>query len=245
MKIINKEIEKKDGKNEIKESFVNPFENFKNQSLNTETIIKTIDIDINKAKFKVIDIAKKEIPEFEIDDNNKEIINQLFNYFIGNKEYCELNNISLNKGILLCGGVGTGKSKLFKIFKIFTAEILRKNYFRMFTSSELTDNVNINGVKVLENLNHNFYENKPNPINCYIDDICSKNEKIKHYGSEISVIEQVINMRYNIFDTYKKLSHFSTNIVPKNLIDFYDIRIIDRLNEMCNIFELNGLSRRK
>jgi DNA replication protein DnaC len=210
-----------------------------------EPIIKSINIDINAHKMGFFNILKSKVDNYSIDASNKDVLNILFHYFTGNQLFCLENNIDLNKGILLCGGVGTGKSIIMQAFRDYTCEINRVNGFQYHTAIDIIDNVNISGVNYLEKFNHNICANMPNPITCYIDDIASKNEIVKNYGTEISVIEQLISIRYNIFSRYRKLTHFSSNIYPANLKDYYDLRIIDRLKEMCNIISLPGTSRRK
>jgi len=207
-------------------------------------IINKIIVDEKLHKHGLINIAKNQFNRFILDDENKKTINLLFHYFTGNEEKCFENDIDLSKGLLIVGGTGTGKSLLFKIFKLYTGEVLRKNSYQFYNSSEIVENVNINGVKYLEKFNYNFDGKKANPITCYIDDICSKNEKIKHFGSEISVIESLINIRYNIFLQFRKLTHFTSNIYPSEISKYYDLRIISRLTEMCNVIELNGIDRR-
>lgn len=214
---------------------------FKNNIIKT-IFIPNYDIEIHKRRLAII--FNSLVTDYKFDENNKNILNILFNYFIGNKEFCEQNNIDLCKGILLCGGVGTGKSIIMQAFKKYTG-MNKINSFQYHTAIDIIDNVNISGVNYLEKFNNNFSGNKPNPITCYIDDIACKNEVVKNYGTEISVIEQLISIRYNIFARFRKLTHFSTNIIPAGLKEFYDERIIDRLREMCNIITLPGESRRK
>ena len=109
------------------------------------------------------------------------------------------------------------------------------------TGQDIIDNVSINGVEFLEKFNHNY----DRPITCYIDDIASRNEKIKYYGTEVNVMEQLLSIRYNAFCRYRKLTHISSNLYPNDFKNIYDIRTIDRMKEMFNIIELKGGSWRK
>ena len=200
-------------------------------------IIKKVNVPIDSHYIGILNIAKSIEPGFVINENNEGIIKQLLLYFTGNEDF----KGSLKKGLMIVGSVGTGKSLLFRIFKAYTGKILRVNSFQYHTSSEIIDNVNINGVEFLEKYNHNF----DNPITCYIDDIASRNEVIKYFGTEVNVMEQLISIRYNIYERYKKLTHISSNKYPNDFKDLYDERVIDRMKQMFNVIELSGNSFRK
>ena len=84
--------------------------------------------------------------------------------------------------------------RLMVVSRHYTSEILRANSFQYHFASEIKDSVNINGIDYLEKYNFNYGY----PITCYIDDIASSNENIKHYGTTHSVIEQLLSIRYNV-----------------------------------------------
>ena len=220
----------------FKESKKEQFNIIKSIGLNEEQDIQ------HKIGFK--NILEHLIADYNIDDYNFEVIHSLFNYFTGNIDYCKKNDINLNKGILICGGVGTGKSSLIEAFKLYTGTILMKNSFQYHKASTITDKVNDIGITYFDYFNENRSGINCYPISCYIDDICSKNEKINNYGTKISVIENLIDIRYEIYKKFRKLTHFSSNVYPEQLSYYYDLRVIDRLKEMCNVFELGGESRR-
>jgi len=203
--------------------------------------IETVNIEWDKHAKIIQYIANKYVYNFEIDDNNKDVLKQLLLYFTGNSDF----NGSLNKGLMLVGGVGTGKSLFFKIFKEYTMNVIKKNSYQMHTAIDIIDSVNISGVKIFEEYSHRYEGKRAYPIRCYIDDIASANENVKYFGTDTSVIEQLLSIRYNIFDKYGTLTHTSSNKYPNQLSEKYDQRIIDRMIEMFNIIELSGDSRRK
>jgi len=220
---------------------------FKESKKEVPNIIKSIGLNENQDiqhKLGFRNILNDLIKDYNIDDNNFQVIHDLFNYFTGNIEYCKKNDIDLNKGLWISGGVGTGKSSLIDAFKLYTGVILMKNSFQYHKASVITDKVNDIGVNYLDYFGNNRYGSNCFPITCYIDDICSKNEKVNNFGTKISVIEYLIDIRYEVYKRFRKLTHFSSNVYPEQLNDYYDIRIIDRLKEMCNVFELAGESRR-
>jgi DNA replication protein DnaC len=206
-----------------------------------KTEIKTIKIDWDIEAKKIQYIAEKMQPGYIINDNNRDVLKKLLQYFTGQEDF----EGSLNKGLMLVGGVGTGKSLLFKIFKYYTMNVIKANSFQMHSGIDIIDNVNISGVDYLAKYSHNFEGRRAFPIRCYIDDIGLDNEKIKHFGTDISVIEQLLSLRYNIFERYGTLTHISTNKYPNQLKELYDIRITSRMSEMFNVIELKGNDYRK
>ena len=89
---------------------------FLGKTIEEKKIIKTVTVDEKLHKRGIINIASSMLPEFEIDTDNKNIISVLFDFFTGNRERCEKNQIDLNKGILIVGNPGSGKSALMQIF---------------------------------------------------------------------------------------------------------------------------------
>ena len=216
-----------------------------------ENHIKTILVEQKQHLEGIIRIAKSIEPNFSTPENIMEIIHLLFNYFTGNPNFVkllkELTDVagSLNKGLMLVGGVGVGKTLLFAIFRYYTQEILGVNSFRFTTAIDIIDDVNKNGVECLEVFSHNLVHKTPRPITCYIDDIACKKENINHYGTNINVIEQLLYQRYNVLLRYGVLTHTSSNKYPAQMKEVYDMRIIDRMSEMFNFIELTGNSYRK
>lgn len=202
--------------------------------------LKTIDIDWVIHSNLILRIGKHFTSDFKIDENNKEILKQMLLYFTGNEKF----NGDLNKGILLVGGVGTGKSLLFDIFKKYTSEVIHTNGFQVHSAIDIIDRVNVSGIDILSFYSNNFEGRQAHPVRCYFDDIGTKHETVKHYGTEINVIEQLLSLRYNIYKRYGTLTHASTNLFPSNLSETYDKRITDRMVEMFNVLELKGNSRR-
>lgn len=203
----------------------------------TENIIKTIKVNRNIHAIGIHNILKYYEPDFKIIPENVNILRNLLDYFTGN-EKCEYN---LNKGIALIGGVGTGKSLIFKAFKDYTREILRNNSFIWHDVKEIIDSVNVKGVSFLNEVN----ELNGRYTTIYIDDICSTNEIVNNFGTKVNVIENLLTFRYMIFSRFRKLTHFSTNKYAPELREMYGERIIDRMREMFNIVELNCDSFRK
>lgn len=213
--------------------------------------IQRVDVNWVKHSNGIMEIARQYEPKFKLNDHNKTVLRLFLLYFTGNPNFItelkEQRGVegNLDKGIMLIGGVGTGKSLMFKIFRKYTRDVINTNSFLDRSAIDIIDSVNVNGVKVLEEYNHNIVDKIARPIRCYVDDIASKNELVNNYGTPINVIEQLLSIRYNIFARYGTLTHVSSNKFPAEMKELYDTRIIDRMKEMFNIIELGGKSFRK
>lgn len=220
---------------------------FNGDDFERENIIKKVNIDWDKHAKGIYNLAKSLEPRFEIKEHTKTALRLLLQYFTGNENFITeaeklgVKNASLSKGIMLIGGVGSGKTLMFDIFRIYTSEILHVNSFQKHISMNIVNNTNMKGIEYLDIFN----VNDGRPITCYIDDIAGSNEVIKHFGTEINVIEQLLLTRYNIYKRYDKLTHTSTNKYPAELKEIYDGRVIDRMKEMFNFIELDAKSFRK
>ena len=214
------------------------------QNINPENIIKPVKIDWFQHSTGIVNIARSFVPiteknplGFVIDAKVKETLKQFLLYFSGD-EKCSFD---LNKGLFVVGGVGSGKTLLFKIFKEYTKKIIRINSFRAFTSQEIVDNVNVSGIDFL----NQFGTGLDYPMTCYFDDIASANENINRFGTKTNVIEQLLSMRYNVYHRHSKLTHITSNKFLSEMEQLYGDRITDRIVEMFNIIELDTESKRK
>jgi len=211
-----------------------------------ENAIKTVTVNLKKHKRGIMNIAENLEPKFKLDKNLQDVMLKMLLYFTGSP----LSKLDLNKGILLIGGVGTGKSLLFRIYHAYVRDILMNNSFSSETAIDIIDGVNMKGVVYLEQFGRNVIGNKAYPKTLYIDDIASKNEIVSHFGTKLNAIGQLLSMRYNVFTRYGVLTHATSNKYPLEMAEIYDNhdnnkRIMDRMTEMFNIVELDGKSHRK
>jgi SpoVK/Ycf46/Vps4 family AAA+-type ATPase len=86
---------------------------YKGIEVEKQNIIKTVNIDWLAHSHGIINICKSFEPEFEINENIKPVLKNLLLYFSGD----EKSPLSLNKGIMLVGAVGTGKSLNYESFQ--------------------------------------------------------------------------------------------------------------------------------
>lgn len=227
-----------------------------------------IQIDRIIDSWLIYDIARKFEPDFEFTPQNKMLFKLFLAYFTGSNEFCELmyNYMkktkqspkmgSLDKGLYIIGNVGSGKSLIFKVFKEYTS-IYRCNSYSRFDyltildkyESVSEDKSNLTGPNSLKKFGLNYIASGPgfkdNPSTVYIDDFGVRSFNAKSYGTEINMIDELIALRYLVFEKHQKLTHLSSNIYPSDFSDIMDERNKSRMFQMFNIIEFIDKDWRK
>ena len=181
-------------------------------------------------------------PGWVFDQDNLPVITNLLKYFNGVP-----GGYDLDKGILLIGEIGSGKTSIFNIFQKY---VRSANWFKITDSRTVIRAFSKDKFIGLERYSFNYQlpDNKePAPFHLCIDDLGTENRESRHYGESVDVMGELILDRYSIFMNPKfwKLTHFTSNLKEARLLEYYGARIYDRLIEMCNFVELPGGSRRK
>ena len=149
---------------------------------------------------------------------------------IQNKE-----NVSLDKGILICGTNGVGKTFIFDIMhKMYDLIKITSNEFSFSCADEIVELYNIDGSKGIQN----FFKGQR-----YFDDIGSE-ERGSHYGQS-EVIRVLIERRHRLFLDSGNKTFLTTNYSYEELLKRYGSRSESRLFEMFNILVVTGPDRRK
>lgn len=199
------------------------------------TITNECDIDINAEKLNLLRVAREICPDFVIDKDNLHPLLVLFDYFLGIK-----GQLDLNKGLLLSGSIGTGKTTLMKIF----SEVMRRRQmgFKVYNCTSVCQTYASSGDLDLFLENRNGYIASPVPI-CF-DEIGREPKTAKYFGSELNVMQHILHMRYGLFQSHGVKTFATTNCDPNEIELFYGAYIRDRIREMMNIVVFEGESRR-
>lgn len=152
------------------------------------------------------------------------------------------NILNSKKGVLVVGSIGCGKTVLMKTIQRLLKDDV--NRFRRVQEKQLFDMLD-DGVKVSEILE--LYGKRLN-MNLYIDDICSRKPK-NFYGNWVSIIEEIVLERYELFLNTGLKTHFSSNTITKSentesIESILGARTYDRITEMCNLVTWNSKSLR-
>jgi len=183
-----------------------------------------------------LNIAFKHIPDFTIDDANREVINNLFFYF--NEIPGKLN---LDKGIWLRGDLGTGKSSLMFLLSEFKKQFF--DGFKINICSKVSNDYSIYGD--LDKYTYNEAGYNGGPVNMCFDELGRESRPANYYGHKLNVMQHILHIRYSLWQSDGVKTYITTNEDSKGLEDKYGDFIRDRVREMYNIVLLQGCSRRK
>jgi len=169
--------------------------------------------------------------KFDIDNNNREIVANLFKYFTADKS----GDYDLNKGIFLQGKTGIGKSDTLQSFQEYLHAKKSKSAFYMFTARE----IKLRCIDTPKQISYFI-----NIGNLCIDDLGTEGDMNKIYGNKINVINDILAERYRNRNLLYSKTHITTNFTLQELKQFYDNRTLDRFQEMFTRIEMQGENRR-
>ncbi len=194
--------------------------------------------------FEVFKIRANQIINgvFIIDQDNVLIIKKLCLYFTKSPD-CEKYGIDLNKGIMLAGGLGTGKTTIMKAFTLNQRQsyVMKKCRHIGYDFAE-------NGFKIIKHFDYietcpeNMYGQTE--IGICFDDLGTEEER-KHWGNNINAMAEILQNRYDTIPNYQ--THITTNLNANQIEEIYGQRVRSRTREVFNLlsFEINSIDRRK
>lgn len=155
------------------------------------------------------------------------------------------------KGLLLCGGVGIGKTTLMEFFQRNQKASYRIVSCRDIESAYASSDKDTGGEKAIHQYSENFkVALNSNPFGHQMVGYCFDDlgtEVVgKHYGKEKEVMIEVLLNRYDKHVEFF-MTHVTTNLGSDEVRARYGDRVFDRMREMFNIidFPVDAKSRRK
>lgn len=163
---------------------------------------------------------------FNLKNEDAFIIYKLIIYAIRDKENCDKLGIDLNKGILLIGPIGCGKTSLMTLLKHFM--YLEMNYL-IKSTRDISAEYNIDGYSTI------LKYGKSTKIYC-LDDL-GVEQNVKHFGNECNTIAEILLHRYELLLSQNIVTHATTNLNANELEKIYGNRVRSRLRSMFNLID--------
>jgi energy-coupling factor transporter ATP-binding protein EcfA2 len=170
--------------------------------------------------------------KFKLHPEDKTIIFKLMIYFIRDEETCARYGIDLEKGILLNGPVGCGKTSLMTLMRHFTYPDYQ---YIIKSTREIASEFNQEGYSIIQKYGKgNEPTRRPGgKIYCF-DDLGVENN-MKYFGNECNTIAEILLQRYDQQIMEGTVTHATTNLNAEELEELYGNRVRSRLRSMFNL----------
>ena len=231
--------------------------------------LKPIDVeslyDVFKSAFQFFN--DKPFNENANNSEGRKLARTLIAYFLNKKNflkspiiYSKLNEPSLEKGLLIIGGFGCGKTSIIKTFhQMFQYAVSNpiivkdiegtdqflgryKLGFPFYTTNDVVDAYE----KISEKEEKDIFWKRHNFGFKYYDDLMTE-RTASNYG-KVEIFKDILEKRYSNNAKTMASMNYSGNSVEETLdaiSDKYGERVYDRIFEMFNIIDLHGKSLRK
>jgi DNA replication protein DnaC len=177
--------------------------------------------------------------QFKILETDHPIIHKLMAYFLHDEITCFQLNIDLNKGILLSGPVGIGKTSLMNLMKNLTSA---EHKFYIKPCRDISYEFIQEGFEIIQKYSKGKLY--PDPKTICFDDLGIENN-IKYYGNECNVMAEILLSRYDLFISKKIQTHITTNLSATEIETAYGNRVRSRLRSMVNLISFDKTTKDK
>lgn len=199
-----------------------------------------------KSNFQITNNKSFEISEFTIKN-----LEPIIYYFSKDERFFECDNLkkefsipSFDKGLLIIGNFGNGKTSIMKVFENIFKGIVGVG-FKGYSANEVVTMFE----KCSSDVDRDEFEKIMWRGTRYFDDL--KTERIASNFGKVNIFKEIIEERYNrksktyVTCNFKKDFPDDLNAALDEFEDKYEGRVYDRIFEMFNIIEFKGKSFRK
>jgi len=178
--------------------------------------------------------------EYIISESEKGIIFALVAWMLKDDLVAKEMNFDLNKGILLSGPIGCGKTTLFKILR--NCSFPSGNY-GIISTRQIVSEFMREGYETLEKYSNGIpYNNQQKPRYFCFDDLGTETSS-KYFGNDCNVMAEILLTRYDLFKEKGLITHITTNLSSPEIESQYGNRLRSRMREMFNLFGYDESSK--
>lgn len=180
--------------------------------------------------------------KFQLYEEDKQTIYYLLCWFLQDDIAAPQLELDLQKGVLLTGPVGCGKTTLMSLMKTIA---FGKNKFIIKACREISFEFIEDGFSVIHKYSRGtLYQYLPKDY-CF-DDLGTESS-LKYYGNECNVMAEILLTRYDLFVAQKLITHVTTNLSASEIEEVYGNRVRSRMRAMFNLvaFDKDSIDKRQ
>lgn len=190
----------------------------------------------------VEEIGKRKSSKFVIDDDNRFVFENLIKWVHADSFQAKERDGVVERGVYIAGATGTGKNWALEIMSLYT--LIDGVVFESGEQKIPLAWSSVRSDSICEDFIHNgnLDKYKKMTILC-IQDLGAELKESLYMGNRINVLKQLIEYRGDRQDLITLIT--SNYPIDSEFISVkYGDRVVSRLIEMCNYFELKGKDRR-
>ncbi len=169
---------------------------------------------------------------FTLVEEDLPMICRMICWYVRDHANGERLKMDFNKGLLVTGPVGCGKTTLMnlmpKLIRNETTPVLIK------PCREIAFDFQKDGFEVVSRFSSRPAYGSAKPSTICFDDLGAE-PQTKHFGQDCEVMAEIIFGRYEQFMHQNLCTHFTTNLNGDEVEARYGMRVRSRLREMCNL----------
>jgi len=172
--------------------------------------------------------------KFKLYEEDRNVLFRLCNYQIRDWGMCKKLGIDLNKGLLLSGPVGCGKTSLIRLLRYITPHY---QTYDVIPTRNIVFGFNHLGYQTIEQYgDHRFY--------CF-DDL-GVEPTGRFFGKDCNVLGEILLSRHELFLKHRVKTHATTNLNAFELEERYGNRVRSRMRQLFNLiaFDKGSVDKR-
>lgn len=177
---------------------------------------------------------------FKITEEDHPIVYKLIAYFLNDEQACFQLGINLNKGILMSGPVGCGKTLLMNLMRYLTPAEYK---FTVKPCRDISFEFIKDGYEVIHRYSRGKLDQLDPKIYCF-DDLGLENN-LKYYGNECNVMAEILLSRYDLYISRRIQTHITTNLSASEIENQYGNRVRSRMRELFNLIAYDNNTKDK